>query len=142
MNAQQSLPGDDFEPATLSYGGNGKESWGDEEKIDFPSYETSFPLPTYAEVPPPPPAHMAFAPRTLGPRFYGGAEVGAGAATERPAISIDTSVGGVNPVQVDLARTALSRAGSGSSQKSVSSVGSSLDHGSPMGMRGKRWIIE
>ena len=139
MNAQQPLPGDDFEPAMVNYGGS-KDSWQDEEKIEFPSYNTSVPIPTYADVPPPPPIHMTFAPRTLGPRFYGGGNAGAGAESDQSLVSVDTRV---DPIRVDLSSTALSRVGSGSSQKSGRSVGSSIDQRSgSMRMGGKRWVIE
>ncbi|KAI0095272.1 hypothetical protein BDY19DRAFT_878706, partial [Irpex rosettiformis] len=74
LNAQQPLPGDDFEPAYPPSDASSitftDDKWGsDEEKVDFPSYNTSVPIPPYAQVPTPPPAHMQTAARVLGPRF-------------------------------------------------------------------------
>ncbi|OBZ79913.1 hypothetical protein A0H81_00460 [Grifola frondosa] len=70
LNAEEPLPGDDFIPVVP-----GEKA--DFEKAEFPS--TEMPLPTYSiafgsgpDVPSP--AHMRFAPRQLGPRFYASQE--------------------------------------------------------------------
>ncbi len=117
VNAEEPLPGDDFEPA-LPY----NEKGGDEEKVDFPSYEA--PVPTYSAAygfgpSVPPPAYMS-APRKLGPRFFA-----------KDAAPFDP--------QPTLSTQSLVRQTSGSSQHSVSS---SISTDSTMSMKGKRWMIE
>jgi len=134
LNAEQPLPGDDFEPAYLPSSPTSAsrpyisdKQWGsDEEKVDFPSYNTSVPIPTFAQVPAPPPAYVQNAPRVLGPRFY---QTSMGQSFDQATMRSDATI------------APLYRQTSGSSQHSVGSVGSmSSDSGSTM--RGKRWIIE
>ena len=110
VNAQEPLPGDDFEPATMS---NAYEDSIYEEKVAFPDFDG--PIPTFnASYPSIPPPSYAYAPRTLGPRFYNAA-----------ADPFDPQP---NP--------SLSRQWSASSGHSTSSTRSD------MSMKGKRWVIE
>ncbi|KAI0706048.1 hypothetical protein BC835DRAFT_1311871 [Cytidiella melzeri] len=142
LNAHQPLPGDDFEPAypassTSSFGGSyiDNKQWGsDEEKVDFPSYDTSIPNPTYAQVPPPLPAYMQTAPRTLGPRFY---QAGSGIPFDQSAMSSNATM----VTQSGSAKSPLSRQTSGSSQRSIGSMRSFTSNSSNT-MRGMRWVIE
>ncbi|KAI0343999.1 hypothetical protein BDW22DRAFT_1392179 [Trametopsis cervina] len=143
LNAQQPLPGDDFEPAyppssptSFSSSYIADKKWGsDEEKIDFPSYDTSIPIPTYAQVVAPPPAHMQNAPRTLGPRFYQTQMGGGMPFDQRTIASSDPSVA------TKVGDPPLSRHGSGSSQHSIGSM-RSMSSDNSQNMRGKRWVIE
>ena len=141
VNAQQPLPGDDFEPAYPPSDASSftymDDKWGsDEEKVEFPSYNTSIPIPPYAQVPAPPPAHMQTAARVLGPRFYQASVNPGFSFDQRPAMdSYTTMVSQPNSVKN------LSRQTSGSSQHSIGSM-SSVAASSPSTMRGKRWVIE
>lgn len=141
LNAQQPLPGDDFEPAyppsdasSFTYT---DDKWGsDEEKVEFPSYHTSIPIPPYAQVPAPPPAHMQTAARVLGPRFYQASGNPGFSFDQRPAMDSYTTM-----VSQPSSGKNLSRQTSGSSQHSIGSI-SSFAASSPSTMRGKRWVIE
>lgn len=111
----------------LPYG----EKFDDEEKVDFPSYDT--PVPTFSaaygeDVVPPQPAHVPLGSRILGPRFF---------AQGQDPVSLP--IAAVNP-QLQRARGHLARQESSSSQRSESSVWS--ESSETPSMKGKRWVIE
>lgn len=124
VHPQEPLPGDDFEPANLPY-----EKF-DEEKIDFPSYDT--PIPTFSaaygdDLVAPQPAHLPLGSRVLGPRFFNQST----SPVQLPTLSA------IPP----RTKGHLARQGSGSSQKSDMSAWSDSSEGG-QSMRGKRWVIE
>ncbi|CAL1696283.1 unnamed protein product [Somion occarium] len=126
---------------------------GDMEKVDFPSNLT--PIPTFsATLGPgaPPPAHMGYAPRIMGPRFFanspssyessttlsGGAlsPTGYGGANHQRSMTMSSghsSISNVGPPE------GLNRHGSGSSQHSHLSTSSGDTQRSKTK---QRWIIE
>lgn len=122
VGSQETLPGDDFEPANFTY-----EKF-DEEKIEFPSYQT--PIPTFAaaygdDLVAPPPTHAPLGARVLGPRFF--------AQNQETQVQLPP-LGAAPPYT----KGHLARQESSSSQRSGSSTWSSSNED----MRGKRWIIE
>ncbi|EPQ61083.1 hypothetical protein GLOTRDRAFT_113542 [Gloeophyllum trabeum ATCC 11539] len=141
LNAQEPLPGDDFEPVSP-----GSEKM-DEEKVQFPDH--SVPVPTYSaafgsgnEVPPP---SQMFAPRQMGPRFT--------QTSSNMTFGGHSSMTTVQPPYIAHVRkpsnasstyysngTTLSRHDSRGSQNSYSSQSSG--HGSDRTIGGKRWVIE
>ncbi|KAI0803144.1 hypothetical protein BC629DRAFT_1591233 [Irpex lacteus] len=140
LNAQQPLPGDEFEPAYPPSDASSftftDDKWGsDEEKVEFPSYNTSIPIPPHAQVPAPPPAYAQTAARVLGPRFYQGSGNPGFSFDQRPAMDSFTTMVS-QPSSKNLARQT-----SGSSQHSISSM-RSISTDTSSNMRGKRWVIE
>ena len=136
MQPDDTLPGDDFVPATFPYGDADAEKAGSLEKVAFP--ERDAPVPTFAaaygddeRVPAPPPAHVPLGARVLGPRFF---------AAQPGAVPVSLPLSAVDP-RIQRARGHLARQGSGSSQRSESSAAWSEESETPS-MKGRRWVIE
>lgn len=137
-SSQETLVGDDFVPATLPYDGSSSEKF-DEEKFAFPAYES--PVPTFAAAygeddgpAAPAPAHVPLGARILGPRFFS-SHTGGGAGD---SLTVPVQL----PSADRRAQGHLARQGSGSSQRSGSSVAWSVNSDDAPSMKGRRWVIE
>lgn len=142
MNAQESLPGDDFE----YYGGA-----EDIEKVDFPSNEK--PIPTYSaafgsgqEVPPP----SQMFPARLGPRFFNRSAEPFDTPSDKspvsppPAALMRNVSGGSSHTTASVVRsdTRGSTGSTGSVPSYYSYSRSDSGHSRNESQQPKRWVIE